>query len=202
MVAKIYVEGAAQDSDSERTICRKAFKVFFAKAGLEGKLPGTVPCGGRKRAYDAFVTAVRNPQSGALPLLLVDSETAVQKGKTVWEHLKARPGDNWDKPDGARDDQVFLMVQVMESWFLADREGLKSFFGEHFRVKAIPKWPQLEDVTKQKVFDALEQSTAACGPNKYAKGSLSFSLLAAISPAKVEAASPNAKALFERLRKL
>ena len=189
MVAKIYVEGAAQNSDFDRTHCRKAFKVFFTAAGLEGKLPGTVPCRRHQRAYNDFVAAVRHPQPGELPLLLVDSETAVQKGKTVWEHLKARPGDNWDEPEGAKDDQAFLMVQVMESWFLADREGLKSFFGEHFRAQAIPKWPHLEDVPKQSVFDALAQATAECGPKRYAKGNLSFSLLAKISAAKVEAAS-------------
>jgi hypothetical protein len=137
-----------------------------------------------------------------LPLLLVDSETAVQKGRTVWEHLRARPGDNWDKPGRAKDDQAFLMVQVMESWFLADRDSLKSFFGQHFRAQAIPKWPQLEDVPKQSVYQALDQATAACGPKRYAKGNMSFSLLAEISPAEVENASPSAKALFERLRNL
>jgi len=202
VVARIYVEGAAQDSDYARRQCRRAFQDFFMAAGLKGKLPRTVPCGGRQSAYDNFVTAVRNPQSDALPLLLVDSETAAQKGRTVWEHLKARPGDNWDKPKGVKDDQAFLMVQVMESWFLADREALKAFFGKGFRGQSIPKSPHLEDVPKDRVLRSLEQATAACGPNKYAKGSLSFSLLAAISPAKVEAASPNAKALFERLRNL
>jgi hypothetical protein len=137
-----------------------------------------------------------------LPLLLVDSETAVQKGKSVWEHLSARPGDNWDKPEGAKDGQAFLMVQVMETWFLADRETLKSFLGRHFRAQAIPKWPQLEDVPKDTVIKALEKATAACGPNRYAKGNLSFSLLAEISPAEVEKACPAAKALFECLRNL
>jgi hypothetical protein len=202
VVAKIYVEGAAPNSDADRTQCRRAFKVFFTAAGLEGKLPRTVPCGGRQKAYDAFVTAVRNPEPGGLPLLLVDSETAVATGKTVWAHLKSRTGDKWDKPHGAKDDQAFVMVQIMESWFLADRQGLKSFFGKNFRERAIPRWPHLEDVPKQRVFDALDQATAGCGPKRYAKGYLSFSLLAKISAAKVEAASPNAKALFERLRNL
>ena len=203
MVAKIYVEGAARNSNSDRTHCRDCFRKFFTRAGLEGELPRTVPCGGRQRAYEAFVTAVRNPEPGCLPLLLVDSETAVQKGGTVWEHLKARPDDNWDKPAGAKDDQAFLMVQVMESWFMADRDTLKSFFGQHFRAHAIPKWPQLEDVPKDTVIKALKKATAACRPKqRYAKGNLSFSLLAEISPAKVEAASPSAKALLGRLRNL
>lgn len=202
MVATIYVEGAAQNSYGARTLCRRSFRTFFAKTDLKGKLPRIIPCGGRKRTYDAFVTALRNPAPDGLPLLLVDSETAVQKGKSVWEHLSARPGDNWDKPEGAKDGQAFLMVQVMETWFLADRETLKSFLGRHFRAQAIPKWPQLEDVPKDTVIKALEKATAACGPNRYAKGNLSFSLLAEISPAEVEKACPAAKALFECLRNL
>ncbi len=90
----------------------------------------------------------------------------------------------------------------MESWFLADCEALKSFFGKCFRGRSIPKWQHLEDVPKQRVVDALNRATASCGPMRYAKGNLSFSLLGAISPNKVEAACPNAKALLERLRNL
>ena len=92
-MVKLYVEGGAPDSSLDRSLCRQAFSKFFTAAGLEGRLPRTVPCGGRKAAYDAFVTAVNNPRPGDLPLLLVDSETAVQNGRTVWEHLKFRPGD-------------------------------------------------------------------------------------------------------------
>jgi len=202
VVAKIYVEGAAQNSYRARTLCRQSFTKFFSKAGLEGKLPRIVPCGGRKRTYDNFKTAMKTRQADELPLLLVDSETAVKTGKTVWEHLKARPGDNWDKPEGAKDDQAFLMVQVMETWFLADCEALKSFFGQHLREAAFKKWPHLEDVPKESVYRALDQATAACGPKRYAKGDMSFSLLAETSPAKVEKASPAAKALFGCLRNL
>lgn len=202
-MVKVYVEGAAPDSAVERTRCRQAFSKFFAgDPRLKGKLPRTIPCGGRKAAFDSFVTAVLNPKPGEFPLLLVDSETAVQKGITVWEHLKSRPGDNWTKPVGAADDQAFLMVQVMESWFLADRDILRSFFGQKFREAAIPEWPQLEAVPKASVYDALERASADCGARKYAKGNLSFALLERISPAKVEASNAFAKAFFERLRNL
>ncbi len=195
------MEGSAQRSALEREHCREAFRRFFsADPRLKGKLPRTVPCGGRKAAYDAFLTAARNPKPGLLALLLVDSESAVAKGKTVWEHLKSRPGDNWDKPDRVTDDQAFLMVQVMETWFIADREAMEQFFGVSFRNAAIPAWPNLEEVPKRAVYDSLDKATADCGPRKYAKGWLSFDLLGKISPAKVEAASPHARHLFERLR--
>src|SRR5579863_10022625 len=65
-VVKLYVEGGAQDSALERSLCRQAFQKFFAAdPSLKGKLPRTVPCGGRDAAYDAFVTAINNPKSGS-----------------------------------------------------------------------------------------------------------------------------------------
>ena len=200
-MVKLFVEGSSRDSALERSLCRKAFSQFFAAdARLKGNLPRTVPCGGRKAAYDAFVTAVRNPTAGVLPLLLVDSETAVAPGHGVWQHLKSRPHDNWEKPEGVTDNQAFLMVQVMETWFIADRDAMQRFFGPSFKSAAIPVWPKLEEVPKPAVYDSLAKATADCGPRKYAKGRLSFDLLGNISPKLVEAASPHARELFERLR--
>jgi hypothetical protein len=202
-VVKLYVEGGTKDSALERSLCRQAFSRFFAgEPGLNGKLPRTVPCGGRKAAYDAFVTAVNNPKPGELPLLLVDSETDVQQGTTVWDHLKSRRGDNWDKPQAATDDQAFLMVQVMETWFIADRLALKEYFGQKFRENSIPLWPDLEKVPKSDVYSALERASAGCDPKIYEKGRVSFDILAKTSPAKVQNASPHARALFDRLKSL
>ena len=200
-MVKLYVEGGARGSSFERDHCRDAFRKFFSSdPRLKDKLPRTVSCGGRKAAYDAFVTAVRNQKPGIVPILLVDSEIGVARNHTVWRHLQSRPGDNWEKPQGVSDDQAFLMVQVMETWFIADREAMQGFFGAHFRNAAIPMWPNLEEVPKHTVYDSLEKATADCGPRKYAKGRLSFDLLATVSRAKVEAASPHAKELLERLR--
>lgn len=203
MKVKLYVEGA--ETDLQRTECRLAFSVFFEAAGLKGKLPHTVPCGGRGFAYKMFKTALRTCKPNELPLLLVDSEGPVDQGHTTWQHLKARPGDDWDRPNGATDDQAFLMVQVMETWFIADRDALRDFFGNCFNDNRIPAWPNLESVPKQSIYDALDRATAKCGEKHYvegAKGKLSFKLLRKISPAKVENASPHAKALLDRLRLL
>ncbi len=199
VTVKLYVEGAAQKNDLERTRCREAFSVFFKTAGVVRR-PRTVPCGGRQSAYDAFATAVKSARHGELPLLLVDAEDAVSAGHTTWQHLKAR--DNWDKPDGATDDQAFLMVQVMETWFLADREMLCSYFGPKFAEKHLPDWPSLEDVPKQTIYDALKKTTANCSPKTYAKGRVSFEMLAAVDPHKVENSCSRAKAFLEHLRKL
>ena len=197
MVAvKLYVEGAGK-TDLQRSQCRQAFGTFFETAGLAGRRPRTVPCGGRNSAYEAFVTAVKIGKHGQLPLLLVDSEDAVNPNHTVWQHLNAR--DNWDKPDGATDDQAFLMVQVMETWFLADREMLRNYFGAEFRGNHLHAWPALEEVPKATVLDALERSTAGCEKKRYAKGKISFELLEKLDPHKVKDACPHAKALLDYL---
>ncbi|MCY3664126.1 MAG: hypothetical protein OXH81_00570 [Gemmatimonadetes bacterium] len=56
----------------------------------------------------------------------------------------------------------------------------------------------MEAVPKVTVFDALERVT----DKGYAKGKVSFELLAQIDPALVEAACPHAKAFLNRLRTL
>ena len=162
-------------------------------------MPRVVRGGGRNRTFDLFATAIQNPHPGRVPLLLVDSEAAVAVGHSAWQHVHER--DIWNRPRGARDDQVFLMVQVMETWVLADRAALGQYFGAPFRQNAIPQWPALEGVSKQDVLEALARATAAC-TRPYAKGAVSFELLAMIDPALVAAACPHAAALLDNLRAL
>jgi hypothetical protein len=193
---KIYVEGGGR-TDEARARCRQAFSAFFESAGLAGRRPGTVPCGGRPRAYEAFATAVRSTRTGELPLLLVDAEDAVRPGHTVWQHLKAR--DGWERPRGATDDQAFLMVQVMETWVLADRDALRRYFGAALRGKHLPAWADLEAVPKAQVLESLDAATTGC-PRRYAKGRISFELVGLVDASKVEAACPHASRLLSRLR--
>ena len=47
------------------------------------------------------------------------------------------------------------MVQVMETWLLADRQALRRYFGPQFADSALPHWPELERVPKDAVLDAL-----------------------------------------------
>ena len=102
MKVKLYIEGAAIDCDLARSLCRKAFSAFSENAGVKRR-PQTVPCGGRDKAFRNFKIACKQAdKNDELPLLLVDSETAVAQGHTVWQHLKFR--DNWDKPNGVKED--------------------------------------------------------------------------------------------------
>lgn len=197
---KIFVEGGG-DSSQLKANCRKGFASFFEKAGLKGKMPRIVASGSRKQAYDDFCTALNN---GEEALLLVDSEESVNTGLQgtedyetwkPWEHLAQREGDKWLKPANATNKQCHLMVQCMESWFLADHDALKSFFGQGFQGNQLPTTAnQIETIGKQQVYDALAKATANCKTKaKYGKGEHSFKILERIAPSKVIEASPWAR---------
>lgn len=198
MTAKIYVEGGG-DGALQDTLFRHAWRQFFLAAGLAGRMPAVVRGQGRTQTFDLFATAVRATKPGEVPCLLVDAEDAVQAGHSVWQHLRAR--DGWVQPPGTTADQAFLMVRVMETWFIADRGLLGRYFDAQFRPQHLPQWPQLENVDKLTVLGALDRATAGCR-KPYAKGRVSFELLGQVEPSLVEAACPHAQALLARLRSI
>ena len=192
MRGKLYVEGGG-NGRALRQALREGFRDFFKNAGLK-RLPRIVACGSRQHAYDNFRRAIDMP-SGYFVALLVDSEGPVN-ATTAWAHLKER--DRWERPASATEKTAHLMVQVMESWFLADRDCLARHFGNGFRASALPA-PQrnVEDVAKEDVERALNESTRHSRKGRYAKGRDSFELLRQIDAAKVIEASPHARRLIE-----
>lgn len=196
MKATLYIEGGGEGKRNSFRF-REAWRSFFEAAGLGGRLPRVIRCGSRNETYRRFSTAVEDEDSERVPILLVDSEASVASGHSAWRHLKDR--DGWTRPAGAGDDCAFLMVQFMETWLVADRAALRSYFGADFRPNAIPSWPRLEDVPKSDVMKALKSATAAC-PSPYAKGRVSFELLTRTDPSIVERECPNARRLLEHLR--
>ena len=193
MSVKLYVEGGG-DSKALRTACRRGFSRFIEKAGLRGRMPRIVACGGRDDAYDSFKTA--HAREGEAAMLLVDAEGPMSE-PGPWQHLERR--DGWRRPDGATDGQCHLMVQVMESWFLADTDTLESFYGRDFRRRALPANPEVEDVSKQDVLDGLTRATRDTTKGHYNKGAHSFEILADLDPEKVRNASPHAARLIQAL---
>ena len=190
---RIYIEGGGEGKLKSK--CRKAFSVFIEKAGLKGNMPKVMPCGPRKSAYAKFRAA--HVKSEGKVLLLVDAEAPVTTAKS-WQHLKSR--DGWDRPAGATDDQCHLMVQVMESWFLADREALAAYYGQGFHELGLPQNPNVEQVSKQDVYNGLESATKNTGKRGYSKGKHSFEILEDLDPERVMTASDHAKRFIEVLR--
>ena len=194
---RIYVEGDP--------CLRQPFGEFFKEereAARKQRIKWTIVLrGARKFAYSAFVNALKDHPK-ALNILLVDSECSVV-ANSPWQHLRERIGDSWTRPKLASDDHCHLMAQSMESWFLADREILRSYFGNGFRENALPSiGPDgVEAIDKDKLLKAL--NTAAKGTKKeaYRKTIDAPKLLAKLNPDTVRNAAPHCDRLFKIIEK-
>lgn len=200
MKVSIYVEGGG-DQQNTLTECRHGFAEFIRKM-LPGKArPRVIPCGGRGAAYKDFCTAISQLKEGEKVLLLVDSEEPVDSGDDAWAHLHKRVGDGWAKPDAADEKNACMMVQCMESWFVADPEALADYYRKNFKKTKLPKLSKagIEIISKQKVGESLKHATTATSKGAYHKTRHGFALLAAVDPSKVIAASAHAGKLRDIL---
>ena len=190
--ASLYVEGGG-DSKSLKTACRRGFRKFIGNAGATGGVSNIVACGSRGNAYRSFSKAL---STGLTALLLVDAEGSVT-AQGAWQYLKAN--DNWDRPATAADGQCHLMVQAMESWFLADADALASFYGQDFNRRALPANRNIEQVSKEDVLAGLSQAARNTKKGGYKKGPDSYEILERLDPARVTGMSPFAERFIQAL---
>lgn len=192
----VYVEGGGRkDLDSR---ARKAFARLFTRLGLAGRLPRVHPCGSRAQAYRDFCTAIGQRDTSRC-YLLVDSEDPVRSGDTSWDHLRNRTADRWPRPQGAGDSSAHLMVQCMEAWLLADRQAVRDYYGEGFEERALPRNPNVEEVDKRMLLDALAAASKGTTKGRYGKGKHSFDLLERVDPEKLRRASSFAASFFDEV---
>ena len=143
--AHLYIEGAETKEDQIR--CREGFPgKLLEKLGYSQKRRMPPPDGAWWKKWG--VLKISRPPSRALSpehfvAMLIDSEDPVANGEKTWQHLKAR--DGWDKPDGAKDEQVLLMTTCMETWIVADRAALKVHYGHKLQESALPPPNDLEN---------------------------------------------------------
>jgi hypothetical protein len=168
---RIYVEGGFEGSTKSN--CRKAFTAFLERVIPPGSFK-VIASGSRQKAYEDFNSAVRQ-HADVFIVLLVESEAPVTA--PVWRHLNARGGDNWQRPPGVFDEQAHLMVQVMESWFLADQEVLSTYYGQGFLRNSLPRQKDVEQIEKIRVFEALHHASRQTQRGRYHKTKHGFDLL-------------------------
>ncbi len=189
----IYVEGggAGKGSKDGRIALRQGFSRFFGDDRVH-----VVPCGARDQAFKDFKRALEtNPERTIF--LLVDSEESVSA--TPWKHLLRQPGDQWEKPSEATDEQCHLMVRTVESWLAADPEALAIFYGQGFRRNALPARPDIEAVPKTDVMKALDHATSPTQKGKYHKITHCSKLLAQIDKEKVRRRAKHCDCLLKTL---
>lgn len=190
---RIYVEGGG-DKDSKAAI-RAAFSQFLDEYRLRARSRrlrwDVIACGSRESAYEKFIDA-EDQHGDAFNVLLVDSEGPVQG--TARQHLTRV--DRW-KLNAVADDQVHLMVEVMESWFLTAPDKLAAYYGKGFARGALPANPDVESIPKAAVLDGLDQATRGTNKGRYQKGSHAPEILKLLNPAEVRA--PYCERLMEVL---
>jgi hypothetical protein len=193
---RIYVEGGG--GKDSRDQLRRAFSQFLSQpqsAAREREIHWRiVMCGSREDTYRAFMRAVQN-RSREQSFLLVDADQPVTG--TVREHL-SRTEARWDL-SFATDEQCHLMVQVMESWFLADPPALERFYGQRFGAGQIPKRMNVEEVPKDDVMAALEHASRNTQRGPYHKIHHGAPILESLDPEKVRTRAPHCNRLFETL---
>ena len=197
MNVTVYVEGGGTRRVSKKR-CRQGFSEFFRNAGLSGRMPRIFAGGGRQTAYDSFHTALAKAAENDFAVLLVDSEGPVAARSDSWLHLSNQ--DKWEKPQGATDDNTYLMVQCMEAWFLADKDALARYFGDGFNENSLPRRADVEGVSKRDIARGLKMATRQCKQKGvYHKGRHSFAILAELDSERVTTGSPHARRLIDTL---
>ena len=189
----IYLEGGGQKKDSKadlRTGMGEFLKSVRDNARAAGCHWKVVPCGSRNDAFGAFSHATQT-DSEAINILLVDSEEPLIGGPAA--HLTAR--DGWDL-SGVDPDRVHVMACVMETWIVADPEGLAGYYRQGFNRKSLPAAIDLETVRKTDVNKALTGATRATQKGEYHKTRHAPDLLERIDPVKVRTRCQHCDRLF------
>lgn len=195
MTLTIYLEGGGSNDINAR--CRRGFAEYCKKVAPNCRVK-IIPCGSRDEAFKDFKIDVSKNAASNRIALLVDSEARIVPNSRPSAFLQANEG--WDF-SGLPTGQVFLMVQAMEAWLLADRNKLAAYYGRGFRSNVLPySEGTIENIPKNDLEPSLAEATKNTGKGRYHKTRHAFDLLAAIDPGKVGAGSPYAASFHEFLR--
>ena len=151
---KVYLEGGGRGSNrkgrkggrsEQSSKYREGFSKFVRKVGLTGKNASIRAL--REQRKLPSKTFARQFESGeAMLSCLCRCRKAGDGSRTM--ATSQGPQDNWNRPEATTDDHCHLMVQVMESWFLADTDALKSYLSPGIPVKEhFQQNPKIEQVS-------------------------------------------------------
>lgn len=187
----IYMEGGGDSRDGRAALrvgmdaLLKPLKDVAQRERMRWRL---IACGGRDAAFKAFRNAANDDDM--IVALLVDAEGPVSTTPTA--HLAKR--DGWQLLT-ANGDAIHLMVQMMETWIVADEAALRRYYGSGFEPGQLPRRPMLEEEPKADLARALDRATAATSKGSYRKIRHAGELLARIDSEVVKQRCPH----FERL---
>ena len=178
----LYMEGAGKREQDIQL--RKSMRSFLEKElGDQAKKIKIIPSGHQNDTIKNFKQH-NDPEKTAY--LLVDSEQEITASTTAILHLQNKQPTYRKLWKETADKQVHLMVQKMESWFLADLEGLRKFYGDS---PAQLKPPQNVETLSKKEVDAVLRTCIKFTKKKQYEKSHGHVLLGYINPKKVRKAS-------------
>ena len=192
---QLFIEGGGRDKNAALPL-RKGFGAFLAElreaARARGLRWGIFLSGSGAEALKDFQRACRL-EPDRINVLLVDSEGLVHTSPREHLRLEAR----WQIEQ--LEDQVHLMVQAMEAWIVADPVALGRYYGQGFRVSALPKAPDVETIAKDRLLEALAQAARDTQKGSYHKTRHAGALLERIDPAVVRRKAKHCERLFATL---
>jgi hypothetical protein len=131
-----------------------------------------------------FLRAISEKPASSL-ILLIDSD-APDNGSLL-PNIMETPLWRQHAPKKLSTPAVHWMVQVMESWLVADENALRSYYKKKLKPEALPKRENVEDITPSQVLRALSRASGGT----YDKASHAPKILEQLDPEKVRARAIN-----------
>ena len=178
---RLVVEGGGDHNKDLNIACRRGFSKLI-KSLRTTRMPRIEAAGSRQAAFKRFNALVDQISAGEHAILLVDSEDPVADHDKPGDHLNQR--DGWNPPPDAGKDDVFLMTTCMETWIIADRDALQKYYGSDLKASKLPRRADLESIPRQDVLKSLVNATTK-SKKQYAKGSISFEILAHVDGSRL-----------------
>lgn len=168
---------------------KTGFDCFFASLrALARRRGSSVQPVAAKDGLSAFRKAMRS-HPNAWNVLLKDSEMPVPNDRRV---LLTSHGI-----DDSHTANVFWMVELMESWFLADPEAVEIYYG--LSSNSMQRTADVERLSKRDVQRRLKQVTRRTSKGEYHKVKHAPYLLQRLDAQRVQACAEHCRELFNRL---
>jgi hypothetical protein len=161
---------------------RRGFRTFFSRMAL-GNIRPVATNGTPVQDYEDGLRS----HPAAINLLLLDSDEMPERRAQLSEYPKER---------------VFWMIEMMESWFLADKAALKKFYRRDFNESALPPRQDVEKIAKRDVENGLREFSRHTKKGLYHKTKHAPDILELIDPALVRKAASECERLFQVLGQL
>lgn len=193
-----YIEGDTKRQGNSNAITfRQGLREFFGSLAKEINVPIDFKIGGARETTIKIFLSENGDYPASFQVLLVDAEGEVDEKDTPKAHLK-KISDKFDFKN-VKEEQCHLMAQMMESWFLGDKEKLAEFYGKGFNLNALPKNTNVEKISKATVRASLLKAVSETSKKYYKKGEHAGEILKMIDSNKVRKAAPHCERLFEAI---